>query len=135
MVNFMLLITFHFLAKNGSGYFCEICNTLFSRLDYVKRHYMEQHANESRFYRCERCQKTFKRIQHLKRHSQGCTIKLECKTEYQQYNCCFCNIWFKEETDLLDHWKLCHPVPNWALRKKNIIFFQSIEIYVLAVKV
>ncbi|XP_023310106.1 zinc finger protein 99-like [Anoplophora glabripennis] len=78
-------------AKNGSGYFCEICNTLFSRMDYVKRHYMEQHANENRIYECSRCQKKFKRTHHLKRHSLTCIVKLEDKTDYQQqFNCCFC---------------------------------------------
>lgn len=85
-------------------------------MEYVRRHYLEQHTNDIRMHQCDGCLKRFKRKQHLKRHSQTCAIKLSQNTVKEenttiQYNCCFCNIWFSEEEELFSHWKQCHPLP------------------------
>lgn len=86
-------------------------------MEYVRRHYLEQHTDDLRMHQCDGCLKRFKRKQHLKRHLQSCVMKvspsLTGKSEESsvQFNCCFCNIWFNEEEELFTHWKECHPLP------------------------
>lgn len=83
-------------------------------MEYVRRHYSEQHRADHRLHQCDGCLRKFKRKQHLKRHSMTCSLKvsqsLEIKLEGSaiQFNCCVCNVWFNKEEDLFSHWKHCH---------------------------
>lgn len=105
-------------------------------MEYVRRHYVEQHTESIRSHQCERCLKGFKRKQHLKRHSLTCNFKkpqtpaIKTEDTGSQYNCCFCNIWFNEEEELFSHWKNCHPLPvqKYVYRRGHTNFKSKIFI-------
>ncbi|KAG5900371.1 hypothetical protein JTB14_033819 [Gonioctena quinquepunctata] len=89
---------------------------MFTRKEHLKRHKLEQHLGmDAVRHECEKCQRRFKRKYHLKRHLLTCALLVNGNTKDKmraKLLCVFCNILFKEETDLFTHWDTFHPFPK-----------------------
>ena len=110
------LLAYHMNSHDDNPtFYCDKCDTKFTRKEYMDRHLKLYHAESPEVHTCSECAKSFSTKDNLKRHE-----KMKHMEQMETFKCSDCDKTFNRHDNLLKHKSVAHNSERNVLKLHGI---------------